>query len=172
MQSPKIRLVIVSNAYLMYLPADNLRTIDGPDAETGAQAYESGMRRTIQRLLASGKQVVVIEAIPTYPTLATALACSPHIRPWLRQQPEACVSPRGPIEAARQQYLEILRQALEGLPNVSRFNTMDELCDERFCYLNRGGEQLYYDPGHFGAEGSQLVSAALARRIEQLLQPR
>ena len=82
------------------------------------------------------------------------------------------MSPRGPIEAARQEYLGILRRALDGLPNVTRFNTMDELCDQRFCYLNRGGEQLYYDPGHFGAEGSQLVSAALARRIEQLLQPR
>ncbi len=171
-RDPEIRLVIVSNAYLMYLPADNLRTIDGPDSETGAQAYESGMRRTVQRLLASGKQVIVIEAIPTYPTLATALACSSRIRPWLRQQPEACVSPRGPIEAARQEYLGILRRALDGLPNVTRFNTMDELCDQRFCYLNRGGEQLYYDPGHFGAEGSQLVSAALARRIEQILQPR
>ena len=49
---------------------------------------------------------------------------------------------------------------------------MDELCDDRFCYVNKGGDQLYYDPGHFSAEGSQLVSAALARRIEQLLQPR
>jgi lysophospholipase L1-like esterase len=38
--------------------------------------------------------------------------------------------------------------------------------------VNKGGDQLYYDPGHFSAEGSQLVSAALARRIEQLLQPR
>ena len=169
---PEIKVVIIANAYLMYLPADNLRRMGGPASETGAQAYEAGMRQTVQRLLSSGKKVVVIESIPTYPMLATALACDATIRPRFRRQPAACVVSRADIEAERQQYLGTLDRALDGLAGVSRFNTMDELCDDRFCYVNKGGDQLYYDPGHFSAEGSQLVSAPLARRIEQLLQPR
>jgi len=169
---PEIKVVIIANAYLMYLPAGNLRRMGGPASETGAQAYEAGMRQTVQRLLSSGKKVVVIESIPTYPMLATALACDATIRPRFRRQPAACVVSRADIEAERQQYLGTLDRALDGLAGVSRFNTMDELCDDRFCYVNKGGDQLYYDPGHFSAEGSQLVSAALARRIEQLLQPR
>ena len=167
---PAIRVVILSNAYLMYLPSDNLRSQHGaPASETGAQAYEAGIRRTVQRLQASGKKVLVVESIPTYPHLATAQACSASLTPWLRHPPEGCAQPRQAVEADRKQFKDILTRALEGVPDVSRFDTLEELCDERFCYVNRDGIQMYSDPGHVNTEGSQLIAAALARRVELLL---
>ncbi len=167
---PAIRLVILSNAYSQYLIGDSLRSVADPAVgETGALAYEAGLRRTARRLLDSGKQVLVIESIPIYPDLATVMACSAGLRPWLRHQPAGCTQVRTALESDRRQYQDILDRAFEGMSSVARFNTLDQLCDKDFCYVNRDGQQLYYDSGHFTAEGSQLMSAAIARRIEVML---
>ena len=50
-------------------------------------------------------------------------------------------------------------------------NTLDELCDAQYCYINHKGVQMYIDPGHFTTAGSQLMEAALARKIEDALPP-
>ncbi|MFD1709347.1 acyltransferase family protein [Ottowia flava] len=168
-----VRLVILSNAYSQYLIGDGLRSVsDSAAGETKAQAYEAGLRRTVQRLLDSGKQVLVIESIPTYGNLATVMACSTGLRPWLRHQPAGCTQSRSTLETERRPYQDVLDRAFEGMSGVTRFNTLDELCDKDQCYVHRDGEQLYYDSGHFTAEGSQLMSAAIARRIEVMLAAR
>lgn len=167
---PQVRLVILSNAYLMYLPADNLRSeLPLAAPETVTQAYEAGMRRTLQRLVAHGKKVVLIKSIPTYPMLSTVTACSAEVRPPLRRQPTDCVRSRDAVQAERVDYDALVGRAVAGLPGVDVFDTLEELCDDHACYVARNGTQMYIDSGHYTTAGSQLMGAAVARRVERLL---
>ncbi len=161
-----VRLVILSNAYLMYLPGDNLRSIGGVPTETVAQAYELGLRRTMERLLAKQKKVILVKSVPTYPTLSTVTACASEVRPVFRQQPRDCVRARSVVDSERREYDALVDRAIHGLHGVTVFNTMDELCDTQSCYVNRNGILMYIDSGHFTTAGSQLMAAALARQIE------
>lgn len=167
---PDIRLVIISNSYLMYLPGDNLRSISGAaTSETVAQAYEAGMYRTAQRLQASGKKILLIKSIPNYPMLATVKACVAEVRPQLRRQPEDCRRSRAVIQSEREEYDGIVQRIAAGLPGVRTFNTLDVLCDAQYCYVERDGILMYIDPGHYTTAGSQLMGAAVAKYIEQIL---
>lgn len=166
-----VRLVILSNTYLMYLPSDNLRSVGGPGEETGVQAYEAGMRRTLERLLRSGKKVVLVKPIPTYPMLSAVTACTGDVRPVLRRQPADCQRARATVDAERAEYEALVARVLRGLGGVRVFDTLDALCDAQFCYVSRDGIQMYIDSGHFTTAGSQLVGAALARQVEAALSP-
>lgn len=163
---PDAKLIILSNAYLMYLPADNLRSIAGASTETVAQAYEHGLRRTMQRLLAKQKKVVLVKPVPTYPMLSTVTACASEVRPVLRRQPSDCVRARNVVDSERSEYDALVARVVHDLPGVTVFNTMDELCDAQSCYVNRNEILMYIDSGHFTTAGSQLMAAALARKIE------
>lgn len=166
-------VVVLSNTYLMYLPGDNLRSVSASDPgnETVAQAYEGGMRRTLERLLRAGKKVVLVKPVPTYPTLAVVTACTADVRPVLRQRPADCQRARASVDAERAEYEALTARVLQGLDGVRVFDTLDSLCDANFCYVERDGVQMYIDSGHFTTAGSQLMGAALARTIEAALQP-
>lgn len=166
---PQLRAVILSTAYRMYLPLDNLRSIGGPVGETTAQAYENGLRRTAQRLVAQGKKVVIVKSVPIYPTLATVIACSDTFRPAWRRAPDDCTRPRHLVDAERQEYDALVQRAVQGLPGVLVHDTLADLCDERLCYVHRNGIQMYVDSGHFTTAGSQIMGASLARTVEQVL---
>ena len=168
---PDIRLVVLSNAYQLYFNEDSLRSIKGTRYdETSVQAYERGMRKTIERLLAQNKKVVLIKSIPTYLSLSTVIACTSEVRPLWRRQPPGCVRPREAINAERREYDAIVDRLVAGYGGIYVFDTLDELCDARYCYVNRKGVQMYIDPGHFTTAGSQLIGAALAQTIEDALQ--
>lgn len=162
---PDVKLVILSSAYLMYLPADNLRTAGVP-AENVAQAYEGGLRRTMERLLAQQKKLVFVKSVPTYPMLSTVTACASEVRPELRRQPSDCTRSREVVNSERLEYDALVARATHGLQDVAVFDTMDQLCDPKYCYVNRNGVLMYIDSGHFTTAGSQLMAAALARQIE------
>lgn len=167
---PEVKLVILSNTYLMYLPDDNLRSqSDAPTTETVAQAYEAGMRRTLERLLGSQKKVVLVKSIPTYPMLSAITACTADVRPVFRRQPVDCQRPRQTVKAERAEYEALIERVVQGLAGVSVFDTLGELCDAQFCYVNRNGIQMYIDSGHFTTAGSQLMGAALAKKVEAAL---
>jgi peptidoglycan/LPS O-acetylase OafA/YrhL/lysophospholipase L1-like esterase len=166
-----VRLVILSNAHLMYLPSDNLRSVGGSSGETVAQAYEAGMRRTLERLRRSGKAVVLVKAVPTYPMLSAVTACTTDVRPVLRRQPADCQRARVTVDAERAGYDALITRVLQGLEGVRVFDTLEELCDAQYCYVSRDGIQMYIDSGHFTTAGSQLMGAALARQVEAALSP-
>ena len=65
----------------------------------------------------------------------------------------------------------MVERVIGGLQGVHVLNTLDELCDAQYCYINHKGVQMYIDPGHFTTAGSQLMAAALARKIEDALAP-
>jgi peptidoglycan/LPS O-acetylase OafA/YrhL len=166
----EIRLVILSTAYLMYFPSDNLRSVESVvPMETSAQAYEKGLRRTIKRLLAKDKKVLLVKSVPTYPMLSTVMACSSEVRPPLRLRPTSCERPRKLVETERREYDAMVARVINGLDGVSVYDTLNDLCDSQICYVNRNGVQMYIDSGHFTTAGSQIMGAALGRLVEEAL---
>ncbi|WP_139019211.1 acyltransferase family protein [Acidovorax radicis] len=164
------RLVILSTAYLMYFPSDNLRSVESAvPGETSAQAYEKGLRRTIKRLLAKDKRVLLVKSIPTYPMLSTVMACSSEVRPPWRLRPANCERSRELVESERREYDTMVARVIHGLEGVTVFDTLNDLCDSQSCYVNRNGVQMYIDSGHFTTAGSQIMGAALGRLAEEIL---
>lgn len=168
---PEIRVVVLSVVYRMYFAQDSLRSIKGGGyEETASQAYERGLRRTVERLLAQKKKVVLVKSIPTYSDLLTVTACTNEVRPLWRREPAECLQSRQVVDIERREYDAVVQRVLQGREGVSVLNTLDELCDTQYCYVNHKGIQMYIDPGHFTTAGSQLMAAALARKIEDALQ--
>jgi hypothetical protein len=164
---PDIRVVVLSIVHRMYFAQDGLRSVQGGGyEETAYQAYEKGLLRTVERLQRHNKKVVLVKAIPTYSSLLTVTACTSGVRPLGRREPAECTQPRAAVDAERREYDAIVQRVVQQRPGVRVFNTLDELCDARFCYVNRKGVQMYIDPGHFTTAGSQLMAAALARTVE------
>lgn len=167
---PEVRLVVLSNVYSIYFTGNSLRSIGGAGhTETSAQAYERGLQRTLQRLLAKHKKVVLVKTIPIQSPLLNVTGCADGVRPILRRRPAECVRSRQAVEAERQDYEAMLERVAAQVEGVTLFNTFDVLCDVQSCYVNRNGIQMYVDSGHFTTAGSQLMAAALARKIEDVL---
>lgn len=168
---PEIRVVILSNVYSIYFTGNSLRSIRGAGSdETSTQAYERGLQRTLQRLVARQKKVVLVKSIPTHSVLLNVTGCVDEIRPAWRRKPVECVRSREAVEAERREYDAMVQRVIAGLQGVQVFNTLDELCDVQYCYINRKGIQMYIDSGHFTTAGSQLMAAALARKVEESLE--
>lgn len=167
-----VRLVVLSNVYLIYFTGNSLRSIRGagPD-ETSTQAYERGLRRTLERLVAKQKKVVLVKSIPIHSVLLNVTGCAGDVRPALRREPAECLRARDAVDAERREYDAMVERVIGGLQGVHVLNTLDELCDAQYCYINHKGVQMYIDPGHFTTAGSQLMAAALARKIEDALAP-
>lgn len=169
---PEVRLVVLSNAFTMYFDQEILSSIkDGGVQQTSIQAYEKGMRQTVERLLAQKKKVMLVKSIPTYSSLLTVTACTSEVRPAWRREPADCVQSRVAVDMRRREYEAVVQRVIGGLQGVHLFNTLDELCDAKYCYINRNGVQMYIDSGHFTTAGSQLMGAALVRKIEDALGP-
>ena len=167
---PDVRLVVLSNAYRMYLAQGSLRAIKGGGyEETSAQAYEKGLQQTVERLLAQKKKVVLVKSIPTYSALLSVTGCTSEVRPAWRREPADCVQSREAVDKERREYDALVQRVVQGHVDVSVLVTLEELCDARYCYVNHKGIQMYIDPGHFTTAGSQLMAAALARKIEDAL---
>ena len=168
------KLVIISNAYLMYMPAaDNIRFEEGGDdvSQIAGAAYASGLVKTINRLVSAGKKVLLVKSIPTYPELATVTACAGESRPIFRKKPAGCVKSRTVVNAERKEYEDILNDVRTKTSSLEIFDTMNVLCDQENCYVQKDGVLFYIDGGHFTTAGSQLMANHMALKIENMLRP-
>lgn len=167
---PEIDVVIISNAFTLYFQSDSLRsTASTIPGETAAQAYSAGLKRTTQRLVAAGKRVVFVKAVPTF-KVASTFACEVTPPPLRNQHADQCSRPLAEVRAERDEFNRVVAEALSGITHVAVFDTVDELCDADACHIIRDGNVMYADPGHFSTAGSQLMGAALARAVEALRQ--
>ena len=162
-------VVILSNSYTMYFNSDNLRSYPtSPSGETTAMAYKAGLRRTAMLLTDAGKKVIYVKSIPTYPMIASVAACATNARPLARSRPDACAAPLVTVQEKRRLYEEVVSEALDGLSGVTVFNTLDYLCDQNNCYVEKDGILMYVDQSHLSIAGSQLMGVELAKLIERL----
>ena len=165
---PLVDVVIIAHMYVVYLDQDQIRSYPAVLGETGATAYEAGLRRTVKLLTKAGKKVVYLKSIPFRADVASILACSSSTLPIPRKQPHDCLRSRADIQNSRAAYEQVLIRALDGITDVWVFDPLPYLCDQSTCYVERDGVLLYQDVAHLNVAGAQLVGAKLAKYVETI----
>lgn len=178
-----VRLVIMS-----YLNADRLFTpgaghyiqdmravtrrgdITATPAPDGPATMEAAMRRTLNRLAAAGKKVIIV---------------LPNARMSFR--PDSCLDALRPVHAAmgnrpcavpvdddsarhRLAYVARVRAVARLYRNVTLFDAAAPLCDKRLCYAMRDGHMLYRDDEHLSEQGADLVAPGLEQAMDAALE--
>jgi peptidoglycan/LPS O-acetylase OafA/YrhL len=168
LSDPMMDVVIVAHMYVGYVDEDTLRS--GPvsiPGETSAMAYESGLRRTIERLTGAGKKVIYVKSVPFLGNVgASVLTCSskPLLIP--RTRADGCVTPLTQVQKSRVIYDGIVSRATRDLPLTFVFDPLPYLCDQSHCYVERDGVMFYKDRSHLSDDGGKLLSGPLARFVE------
>jgi hypothetical protein len=115
--------------------------------------FQNSMRKTLQRLSETQKNIVFILDIPE-------LEFNPKScinRPW-RRTSEAfkvpCAITRIQAEARRSKHVEMVKQVLKDFPNVELLDPFPAFCDEDYCWAVKDKKMLYRDDNHVNQTGS------------------
>lgn len=170
-RSPDIRTVILSSYAISsikggfdYDEGSYIKLVARDDPRTGEDnlaVYLAGLRRTLERLTAAGKNVVFVLDTPE-----------------LDFDPNTCVrrpvqfSVRSPCAISRvkvEQRLTAIQQRIEATlaeyPQVRVFNPVPLLCDAHNCYARHGGKFLYADRDHLSSDGSMFMGKLLLKDV-------
>jgi hypothetical protein len=125
-----------------------------------AGIFAAALDDTVQRLLAGGKEVVLVI---DWPGLGFHPQTCVDIRP-LRLtafQVRECRIPRQRYERIAGHYRSILQDIATRHRGVKLWDTAQALCDDSHCYGMRDGVLLYRDPGHLSLPGSRYLGDRL-----------
>ena len=173
-----VKTVVVSSPFVNYLDKRLNRLLERDAADgsyrvvdPGPAVAAAGLKRTVDRVRALGKRVVVIGPPPTggfdtgrclerfesgLPVLGVA---------------RGCAISRAALRAEQGQVLDFLALvSQEAGVGVIRFD--DYLCDDAVCRTDIDGTFLYSDGGHLSHQGSVMLtnSMSILEKIQRLAQ--
>lgn len=129
------------------------------------QVFTSAMRATLQRLVASGKQIVFVIDVPElnfepkWCAGSLPLSFDGGVR-------KVCAIPRSEYERRAGEYRRLALSVLGEFPSVSVFDPVAYLCDENWCWAEKEGKLLYRDANHLSLEGSRHLAERLVKTIQ------
>jgi peptidoglycan/LPS O-acetylase OafA/YrhL len=141
--TPSLRTVVVSRQW----SRDGL----SPDDELAP------LRKTVARLTAAGKTVLVTDDVPSYPF--EMFSCRYRIAPVLPWQ--RCSRDAGDVDRERLAYTHDLASAVAGHPRAAVLPTSRYFCARDTCSMAPQGRVLYLDGNHLNTEGSRYLAARL-----------
>jgi hypothetical protein len=150
MRDPAVRTVVLAARYEFYL--------DGRDRAS----FESGMAHTVQALRQAGKQVILLDPVPTYHYPVPAALAQRLLR---GGAPEQQGQPGADYRRVQAPALSLLA-SLAGVDGVQRLPTAELLCAGSRCLvMDPAGCSLYFDDNHLSMAGA----ARLAPAVQALL---
>lgn len=130
--------------------------LNGPDAA----AFEAGLVQSVRRLREAGKQVLLLDPVPTYPfPVPAALAQRWRRGEVLELQGQ---TPRQYEERQQAALALVERLAAQGATRVS---LRELLCLGERCRVIDGDHPLYFDDNHLSMHGAALVAPAVLARL-------
>lgn len=184
--APSVKVVLLSylNADKLFTPGSghyiqDMRDARGTDANggddveiaadpaaDGPATMEEAMRRTLARLAAAGKKVIVI--LPNRRMSFDPASCLDSLRPVHADHGRpACAVPEDDENARhRAAYVVRVRAITRDFPNVTLFDASTALCDKGLCYAMRDGHMLYRDDLHVSLDGADVVAPGLEQAID------
>ncbi len=163
-ETSSIQWVVISSAWKQYLDASTSIAASMADEKDLAQAdlVAAALERTIRKIESLGKKVILTPEIPSVDDLKTY--CRLRDRP----QPEHCSITKE--LALKQRSLEntLIKTILSAHPNFGVVDPMDTLCDDKECYIIKGGKLLYRDGRHLSYSGSELVAKEIFGKARPL----
>lgn len=160
---PQLRSVVLIARWRLYLdaePFDNGEggiTADDPSRKPHRLEVRRGLERTVARLLAAGRTVILV-----YPSPAAGWDMPRYLLKrerlgWLT--PPLIGNARARVDAYARETAEML-DSLGTNPRLKRLYPARGLCDTLMpgrCVIARGGRPLYFDDNHLAPEGAKLA---------------
>lgn len=134
-----VRVVVIAR-YDDHLPRD-------------PEAFEAGLRRSLEGLTAAGKQVVLLEPLPIYPyPVPDALSVLYRTGRDPNRVGQSLADYRREHAAAL-----AMVQRLGDMPGVTVARTSDALCGTGRCAVMEDGGPLYFDDDHVSLRGARRI---------------
>jgi peptidoglycan/LPS O-acetylase OafA/YrhL len=136
-----------------------------PSVDEGKAAFSASLRATLDAWRAQGKEVIFVHQVPEL-----------GFNPVFRDRPLAAYVGarasdstilRSIVEARQRGYRQAVAEILKDYPEVRVFDPMDDLCDEKYCYVIKNGVLLYHDDDHVNYYGSQLLLKRLIPFLQE-----
>jgi hypothetical protein len=152
---------VILSSWDHYIPPDGT----GADWQVTPSMWQSGLRRTYQRLAAAGIPIIAIRGTPrTWFDVPACLSRQAARVPFARD----CTYERS--RAMSPSAIAAQNSAAKGLP--VRFLDMNDLiCNTARCNVLRRGTIVFTDDNHLTASFSRSVAPELGARISSLVSP-
>lgn len=118
---------------------------------------EQELLKTIDALLKSGKKVLLVDDVPSFPFPPEKC----QGQRWLSRKNPSCEMSADEVRKQSETYIETLNIITKKRPNVLILNIGKYLCDNKVCSMTMGDKILYRDPNHLNLEGSRLIGRRL-----------
>ncbi len=147
------------------VPGRALRISGGSRALTRREVFETAMRRTMERLANSGKQVVFVVYTPELGFDPMQCVDIRPIRLVKTEVRQPCAVARRDFDNRNRDYRQLVLSVLKDFPSIKVFDTAAQLCDHDWCWALRDGKLLFMDPNHLSVEGSRRLSRELVKTL-------
>ena len=144
----------------------------GSDPRNGGKAtiaLRLALERTIRRLLAMGKQVVLLQDVPSFRfdpyarVIGSSMPWRSRVRAMLRRE-EVNERFAGPAEIRSDPAREVLRTLAARYPAVILIDPAAHLCDGSGCRISAPDKLFYYDLQHLTPDGALVALPAMSLR--------
>ena len=171
---PRVKIVAITGSWAnsfkqedvdRWLISDIAHEKDKLPPEEASAVFERSLAKTVQGLQQSGKQVIVIEDVPTfdldplYRVRAALIPARHALAKWMGVQSasDPGYAPIGNLASARIADAH-LKATSEGLHGVRLIDLKPELCSsENECSYRKGEMVLYSDPQHLSTDGARYI---------------
>lgn len=158
-QDPNIKTVILGhNPDCSYIDAKDMENLQEKDVD---KILEDGIRRTLDLLLKSKKEVLILLDSPHLPYDPSKCAIR-SIRAIGRNK---CVFPKE-YSGGQKKYNSIIKRIIKDYPSVKVYDLFEPFCDEDSCYISKDNVILYNDRDHLSYGGSRFVAPFILNRLE------
>jgi len=125
-------------------------------AEEIRELYWQGFKKTVERLLTSGKKVYIQYPIPELPThISNLLTPFSIFGGGLRYDPIKTTTAE--YYFTRNAYILKKLDSLNYGNNLQAIKPFELLCDGKFCPAVKNGKALYFDSGHLSVAGAMIL---------------
>lgn len=164
MRTPSIDTVVIHARWALSIEGTRYAPEKGPryilkdmsrlgEALTNAEVVRAGLERTVARLQASGKKVVVVASVPEVGSSVPKVVVNNLF--WGKNRN---ITPTIEAFNARQAATyRILAELSAQFPELVTVYPAVSLCDNTLCHITLEGEPLYFDDDHLSDLGAGLV---------------
>ncbi|MDH4284776.1 MAG: acyltransferase, partial [Gallionellaceae bacterium] len=132
-----------------------------PELTDRWKIYETGMRETLDRLLAKNKKVIFVLDVPELGFQPRTCIDNRPLRIIGKAARKPCAVSREAFENRAGRYRRLVTDVLKDYPQVELYDPVKVMCDEKWCWAMKDGLMLYRDFDHLSLDGGKYIGQTL-----------
>tara|TARA_Y100000589_G_scaffold294218_1_gene299707 strand:+ start:3280 stop:5376 length:2097 start_codon:yes stop_codon:yes gene_type:complete len=121
--------------------------------ETNLGNYVGALKRLANKLAEKNASLVIVAPFPRHPVYSPETCKKQWFRPNFSIFDGCRKTKRSFLEKENIYINQALSNLEKNVPNIHVYNSFDHFCDNKFCYANIKGNDLYYDNNHLSEDG-------------------